>query len=61
MVEQRVNELPIEGEEGVLYIIEPGTVSYIWQGGEFRVYEQRAPFIPYYAVFADGGVVADGD
>ena len=59
MVEQRVNELPIEGEEGILYIIEPGTVSYIWQG-EFIVYEQRAPFIPYYGVFADGGV-ADGD
>lgn len=49
----RVEELPETGLIGALYIVEPGTVCYIWDvvTDDWLVYEQRAPYIQNEKVF----------
>lgn len=40
-------------EQGVIYIVEPGTSSWLWNGSEFVQHESRAPTIQYGKVFKD--------
>lgn len=40
-------------EQGVIYIVEPGTSSWLWNGSEFVQHESRAPTIQYVKVFKD--------
>lgn len=47
MTERRVSALPDTGVEGVIYILEPGHVSYTWYGDTYHVHEQRPQTIPY--------------
>jgi len=56
MIVQRVEELPDDGELGVIYIIEPGSTSWTWDPieEEFVLFESRAPgTIQYPQVFGD--------
>lgn len=40
-------------EQGVIYIVEPGTSSWLWNGSGFVQHESRAPTIQYGKVFKD--------
>jgi len=40
-------------EQGVIYIVEPGMSSWLWNGSEFVQHESRAPTIQYGKVFKD--------
>lgn len=40
-------------EQGVIYTVEPGTSSWLWNGSEFVQHESRAPTIQYGKVFKD--------
>lgn len=40
-------------EQGIIYIVEPGTSSWLWNGSEFVQHESRAPTIQYGKVFKD--------
>lgn len=54
MREQRVVSLPATGVVGVIYVVEPGSISYIWDGSTFMIHEQRgAQFIDYPKRFRD--------
>lgn len=55
MTEKRVESLEDveEPEQDILYIIEPGASSWLWNGTSFVQHENRAPSILYNKVFRD--------
>ena len=52
---KRVTALPIPGENGIIYILEPGSISFVWDGAAaYKLFEQRVPAtIQYPQVFKD--------
>jgi len=59
MIEVRVTSLTIidEPKQGIVYVLEPGTTSWIWDTTlatpAFVLFENRAPHIQYPQVFKD--------